>query len=105
MDEMAESLVSNSLLALNTSTGRCYMGQRWLYSRFELPYLQYNELQLRHIIWVNPVLGRLPHEVLLPTSGGAVPFYRFSPGADDIVQLRQLDDKRIVIATKERLRF
>lgn len=105
MEEMAESLVSNSLLALKTNTGRCYYGSALAFHGMETPYLQYYKLQFRHIVRVNPVLGRLPHKVLLSTSRRAIPFYWFSPCADDIIQLGQVDYERIVVVTEERLRF
>lgn len=65
--------------------------------------LQDNELQLGDIVGVHPVLGSLSDEVLLAATGRGVALGGISPGPDQIIKPRQLDNKRIVIVLKERL--
>lgn len=67
--------------------------------------LQYDELQLCNIIWVHPVLGRLPDKVLLASTGCAVTFDRVSPRSYKVVELGELDNERIVIVFEERFCF
>lgn len=106
MDETAESLVSNSLLGLNTSTGRCFKllaGQTFQCKNSTN--LEDDKLQLRDIIWVNPVLCCLTNEILLTTAGRAVPFDWISFRPDQIVKFRKLHNKSVIVIVEERLRF
>lgn len=67
--------------------------------------LQYDELQLGNIIWVYPVFGRLPDEVLLASSSCTVTFNRISPCSYKVVEPRKLDNEFIVVVFKERFCF
>lgn len=67
--------------------------------------LQYDELQLCNIVWVHPVFGGLPDEVLLASTSCTVTFDRVSPRSYKVVELGELDDERIVIILEEGLRF
>lgn len=63
--------------------------------------LQYDELQLCNIIWVYPVFGRLPDEVLLASSSCTVTFDRVSPCSYKVVEPRKLDNEFIVVVFEE----
>lgn len=103
---MAESLVSNSLLALNTSTGRCFtLSVAGSNNDGIFTDLEYNEFQFRDVIRVNPILCGLTDKVLLPASGGAVALNWVSSSPHEIVELRELDYKGIIIVAKKRLCF
>lgn len=103
---MAESLVSNSLLALNTRTGRCFkLSVTGSNKDGYFTDLQYNELQFRDVIRVNPILCGLTDKVLLTASCGAVAFYWVSSSPHKIVELGELDDKGIIVVAEKRLRF
>lgn len=67
--------------------------------------LQYDELQLCNVIWVHPVFSSLPDKVLLASAGCTITFDRVSPGSYKIVELRELDNERIVVVFKERFCF
>lgn len=67
--------------------------------------LQYDELQLRDVIWVHPVFRCLPDEVLLAPSSCTITFYRISPRSHEVVKLRELDNEGIVVVFEERLCF
>ena len=84
MDEIAESLASNSLLALKTSTGRCYHSIRKIcrVATQGTSYFQYDQFELSDVIWMNPILGRLSNEVLLSSTSSTVPFDRVSLRSD-----------------------
>ncbi len=103
---MAESLVSNSLLALNTSTGRCFtLSVAGSNKDGVFTDLKYNEFQFRDVIRVNPILCGLTDKILLTASRGAVAFDWVSSSPHEIVELGELDDKGIIIVAEKRLRF
>lgn len=103
---MAESLVSNSLLALNTSTGRCFtLSVADSNKDGVFTDLKYNEFQFRDVIRVNPILCGLTDKILLTASRGAVAFDWVSSSPHEIVELGELDDKGIIIVAEKRLRF
>lgn len=66
---------------------------------------QYDELQLCNIIWVYPIFGRLPDEVLLASSRCTVTFDRVSPCSYKVVEPRKLDNECIVVIFEERFCF
>lgn len=89
MDETAESLGLNSLLALNTSTGRCFVESApSLQPARPDPYLEDDQLQLRDIVLVDPVFGSLADKILLASTGTAVTFGWIALGSHQIVELR-----------------
>ena len=81
----------NQPLETHASTGRTHF--------------QDDQLQFRDIIWVHPILCRRAHKVLLSAASRAVPFDRNSLVSNQIVELRQLDDKGIVVVLEEWFRF
>lgn len=50
-----------------------------------------------------PVFGRLANKILLRPSRAAVTLGRVSSGANQIVQLRELNNERIIIVLEKRL--
>lgn len=103
---MAESFVSNSLLALNTSTGRCFTFSAAGSNKDGVfTDLQYDEFQFRYVIRVNPILCGLTDKILLTTSRGAVACDWIASSPHEIVELGELDDKGIIIVAEKRLRF
>lgn len=54
---------------------------------------------------MDPILGGLPHEVLLPATCRTVASSWMSFSAYQIIQFGKLDDEGIVVILEERLRF
>ena len=72
--------------------------------RCPVTYLEDDQLELGDVVRVNPVLGRLADEALLAPTGGTVAPNGVSSTSDEVVQLRQLDHKGIVVLLEEGLR-
>lgn len=105
MEVIAESLVSNSLLALNTRTGRCCRDLVGSDLIWNCTYLQDDKLELCDIVWMYPVLGRLTNEATLASTSCTVTLHRIASGSNNIIQLRELHNICIVIILKEGLGF
>jgi hypothetical protein len=76
MDVMAESFASNSLLGLNTRTGRCCTELVEPLGKEVMTNLQNEKLQLGDIIWMYPVFGCLTNKVALTATSRAVTLNR-----------------------------
>lgn len=50
---------------------------------------------------MHPILGRLTNKILLAASRSAISFGRVAPRPHLVVELRQFDDKSIVIVVEE----
>ncbi len=68
-------------------------------------YLQNDQLHLRDIVWMYPILCGSSDEILLASSCSTVTLNRHSSGTDKVVKLGELDNKGIVVILKERLGF
>lgn len=62
---------------------------------------QDRQLQGHQIILVHPVLRRLPHERALAPTRTAVPENGTTAGADDVVQVGELDDEGVPVVFVE----
>ena len=65
--------------------------------------LEDNELQLCDIVGVNPVFGSLSDKACLASTSSTITLDWVSSGSDKVVELRQLDDRCIVIFLKNGL--
>lgn len=65
--------------------------------------LQDDQFQLRDVVGMHPVLGRLADEVLLLSSRGAVSLGRVPSRADKIIELGKLHNEGIIVVLEERL--
>lgn len=50
---------------------------------------------------MHPILGSLTEKILLVSTGGGVAFDRPPLGADEVIELRQLDDECVVVVLEE----
>lgn len=62
---------------------------------------QDRQLQRHQVILVHPVLRRLSHERALAASRTAVPENGTTAGADDVVQIGELDDESVPVVFVE----
>lgn len=98
---MAESLGSNSLLGLNTKTGKCFKMSALISLSRKVVYLEDDQLHLCDIVWMYPIFGRIPNEILLTSSCCTVALSRYPPCTNKIVDSGELDDKGVVIILEE----
>jgi hypothetical protein len=63
--------------------------------------LENDELELRDIIRMYPVLRSLAHEVLLLSSGCRVAFDGISASSDAVVELGEFDDEGVVVVLEK----
>lgn len=68
-------------------------------------YLENDQFQLCDVVRVDPVFRGLADKILLRPSGCGITLDGISLGPDQIVELREFHNKRIVIILEERLSF
>lgn len=63
------------------------------------------ELQLRNIVWMNPIFRSVTDKACLVSTSSAVSLDRVSPRPYNIVELREFDDVGIIVVGKKGFRF
>jgi hypothetical protein len=60
------------------------------------------QFQAHQVVRVDPILGCLAHESALAASSGGVTLDWMAAGPDEVVELREFDDKPIIVVLVER---
>ena len=71
----------------------------------DIVYLQYDQFDLRDIVWMYPILCGSPDKILLASTRSTISLDRHSSGTNKVVEFGELDNEGVIVVLEEWLCF